>query len=130
MAFLSFSNFGATRSPETERVQRAVSLLNERDVDFEYDGEMQADIAFNTPLRDEVFPFCNLKGEPNVLVFPDLSSANIGYKLLTSLSQATAIGPLLVGMRNPVNVLQLGSDASTIENIATITAVEAALGTY
>ncbi len=130
VAFLSFSNFGATRSPETERVQRAVSLLNERDVDFEYDGEMQADIAFNTPLRDEVFPFCNLKGEPNVLVFPDLSSANIGYKLLTSLSQATAIGPLLVGMRNPVNVLQLGSDASTIENIATITAVEAALGTY
>jgi malate dehydrogenase (oxaloacetate-decarboxylating)(NADP+) len=91
---------------------------------------MQADIAFNTELREEVFPFSNLKGEPNVLVFPCLTSANLAYKLLTQLADATAIGPLLVGMSHPVNVLQLGSDVATIENIAAITAVEAALGTY
>ncbi|MBN95615.1 MAG: NADP-dependent malic enzyme [Deltaproteobacteria bacterium] len=130
VAFLSFSNFGSTRSPETNRVRDAVRLLGERDADFEYDGEMQADIAFDTALREDVFPFCDLKGEPNVLVFPDLTSANIAYKLLTRLARATAIGPLLVGMSHPVNILQLGSDVGTIENIATITAVEAALGTY
>ncbi len=130
VALLSFSNFGSTPTPESKRVKRAVQLLAERDVDFQFDGEMQADIAFNTELRDEVFPFCNLSGEPNVLVFPDLQSGNIAYKLLTRLAGATAIGPLLVGMSHPVNVLQLGSDVATIESMATITAVEAALGTY
>ncbi|MEE2828233.1 MAG: NADP-dependent malic enzyme [Myxococcota bacterium] len=130
VAMLSFSNFGSTRSEESTRVQKAVGILNDRNVDFAFDGEMQADIAFNTDLRDEVFPFCNLKGEPNILIFPCLSSANLAYKLLTQLADATAIGPLLVGMSHPVNVLQLGSDVATIENMATITAVEAALGTY
>ncbi len=130
VALLSFSNFGSTPTPESKRVARAVEILAERGVDFEFDGEMQGDIAFNTDLRDEVFPFCNLQGEPNVLVFPDLQSGNIAYKLLTSLAGATALGPLLVGMSHPVNVLQLGSDAAAIENLATITAVEAALGTF
>jgi malate dehydrogenase (oxaloacetate-decarboxylating)(NADP+) len=130
VAMLSFSNFGSTKGEESERVQRAVRILEERNVDFAFDGEMQADIAFNTELREEVFPFSNLKGEPNVLIFPCLTSANISYKLLTQLADATAIGPLLVGMSHPVNVLQLGSDVETIENIAAITAVEAALGTY
>ena len=127
---LSFSNFGSTKGEESERVQQAVRILEERNVDFAFDGEMQADIAFNTELREEVFPFSNLKGEPNVLVFPCLTSANLAYKLLTQLAGATAIGPLLVGMSHPVNVLQLGSDVGTIENMAAITAVEAALGTY
>ncbi len=130
VAFLSFSNFGSTRDPHSDKVRRAVSILSERDVDFDFDGEMQADVAFDIPLREETFPFCKLKGEPNVLVFPDLQSANIAYKLLTKLSRATAIGPLLVGMSHPVNILQLGSDVDTIQALATITAVEAALGTY
>ena len=130
VAMLSFSNFGSTKGEESDRVQKAVRILCERNVDFAFDGEMQADIAFNTELREEVFPFSNLKGEPNVLVFPCLTSANLAYKLLTQLAEATAIGPLLVGMSHPVNVLQLGSDVATIENLATITAVEAALGTY
>jgi malate dehydrogenase (oxaloacetate-decarboxylating)(NADP+) len=130
VAMLSFSNFGSTKGEESERVQKAVRILEERNVDFAFDGEMQADIAFNTELREEVFPFSNLKGEPNVLVFPCLTSANLAYKLLTQLAGATAIGPLLVGMSHPVNVLQLGSDVGTIENMAAITAVEAALGTY
>jgi len=130
VAFLSFSNFGSTRDPHSDKVRRAVSILSERDVDFDFDGEMQADVAFDIALREETFPFCKLKGEPNVLVFPDLQSANIAYKLLTRLSRATAIGPLLVGMSHPVNILQLGSDVDTIESLATITAVEAALGTY
>ncbi len=130
VAMLSFSNFGSTKGEESQRVQQAVRILEDRNVDFAFDGEMQADIAFNTELREEVFPFSNLKGEPNVLVFPCLTSANLAYKLLTQLADATAIGPLLVGMSHPVNVLQLGSDVATIENIAAITAVEAALGTY
>jgi len=130
VAFLSFSNFGSTRDPHSDKVRRAVDLLSERDVDFAFDGEMQADIAFDIALRDETFPFCDLKGEPNVLVFPDLQSANIAYKLLTKLSRATAIGPLLVGMSHPVNILQLGSDVDTIESLAVITAVEASMGTY
>jgi malate dehydrogenase (oxaloacetate-decarboxylating)(NADP+) len=129
VAMLSFSNFGSTRTEASERMAKAVEILRQRNVDFEFDGEMQADIAFDTTLREEIFPFCNLKGEPNVLVFPDLQSGNIAYKLLTQLAGATAIGPLLVGMSAPVNVLQLGSDVSSIENLATITAVEAATGT-
>jgi len=130
VAFLSFSNFGSTRDPKAQKVQRAVRMLSDRGVDFEFDGEMQADIAFDIALREETFPFCDIKGEPNVLIFPDLQSANIAYKLLTRLSRATAIGPLLVGMSHPVNILQLGSDVDAIENLATITAVEAAMGTY
>jgi len=130
VAMLSFSNFGSSQTPESKRVQRAVELLRQREVDFEFEGEMQADLAFNTALRKDVFPFCELTGEPNVLVFPDLQSGNIAYKLLTQLAGATAIGPLLVGMSHPVNVLQLGSDVATIEALATITAVEAALGAY
>ena len=134
VAMLSFSNFGSTRTEDSDRVAEAVRILRSKEeageIDFPFDGEMQADIAFDTKLRDEVFPFSTLEGEPNVLVFPDLQSGNIAYKLLTQLAGATAIGPLLVGMKNPVNVLQLGSDERTIESLAAITAVEAALGTY
>ena len=130
VALLSFSNFGSSRTGESLRMQDALAILRERDVDFQVDGEMQVDIAFNSELRDEVFPFSKLQGEPNVLVFPSLTAGNIAYKLLTQLADATAIGPLLVGMSHPVNVLQMGSDVSTIANLATITAVEAALGTF
>jgi malate dehydrogenase (oxaloacetate-decarboxylating)(NADP+) len=130
VALLSFSNFGSTRAGESRRMQDALAILRERDVDFEVDGEMQVDVAFDAELRREVFPFCTLTGEPNVLIFPSLTAGNIAYKLLTKLADATAIGPLLVGMSHPVNVLQLGSDVATIVDLATITAVEAALGTF
>ena len=134
VAMLSYSNFGSTRDRETDRIRHAVEILKQKkadgEIDFEFDGEMQADIAFDVALRNEVFPFSTLEGEPNVLVFPDLQSGNIAYKLLTQLAGATAIGPLLVGMRAPVNVMQLGSDERTIVSLAAITAVEAALGTY
>ncbi len=130
VAMLSLSNFGSTPTDDTERVRRAVEILREREVDFEVEGEMQADIAFDKALREEVFPFSRLSDDANVLVFPDLQSGNIAYKLITRLAGATAIGPLLVGMSSPVNVLQLGSDVGTIENMATITALEAALGTF
>ena len=134
VAMLSYSNFGSSKDEETSRVRRAVDILRDKkdsgEIDFQFDGEMQADIAFDVALRDQVFPFSTLDGEPNVLVFPDLQSGNIAYKLLTQLAGATAIGPLLVGMAAPVNVLQLGSDERMIESMAAITAVEAALGTY
>ena len=130
VAMLSLSTFGSAATPDSRRVQDAVRILEERGADFEFEGEIQADVAFDTVLREEVFPFSRLTGEPNVLIFPDLQSGNIAYKLLTKLAGATAIGPLLVGMSDPVNVLQLGSDVATIESMATITAVEAALGTF
>ena len=130
VAMLSLSTFGSASTPDSKRVQDAVRILEGRGVDFEFEGEIQADIAFDSVLRDEVFPFSRLTGEPNVLIFPDLQSGNIAYKLLTKLAGATAIGPLLVGMSDPVTVLQLGSDVATIESMATITAVEASLGTY
>jgi malate dehydrogenase (oxaloacetate-decarboxylating)(NADP+) len=130
VAMLSFSTFGSTETAESRRVRDAVRILEDREVDFEFEGEIQADVAFDSLLQKEVFPFSRLTGEPNVLVFPDLQSGNIAYKLLTKLADATAIGPLLVGMSDPVNVLQLGADVTSIENMATITAVEAALGTF
>ena len=134
VALLSYSNFGSAQNEETRRVQGAVDILRRKqsdgEIDFEFDGEMQADIAFDVALRDQVFPFSTLEGEPNVIVFPDVQSGNIAYKLLTQLAGATAIGPLLVGMAAPVTVLQLGSDERTIESLAAITAVEAAIGTY
>jgi malate dehydrogenase (oxaloacetate-decarboxylating)(NADP+) len=130
VAMLSFSSFGSTRTAQSDKVAAAVGILRKEGADFEFDGEIQADVAFDAALRREVFPFSTLTEDANVLVFPDLGSANIAYKLLTKLAGATAIGPLLVGMKQPVNVLQLGSDVSTIENLAIITAVEAAIGTY
>jgi malate dehydrogenase (oxaloacetate-decarboxylating)(NADP+) len=89
------------------------------------DGEMQADTAVVSSILKERYPFSRLRSSANVLVFPDLNSANIAYKLLTRLGGAQAIGPILVGMARPLQVLQLGSDASDIVNIAVIAAVDA-----
>ncbi|MBA3854019.1 MAG: NADP-dependent malic enzyme, partial [Gemmatimonas sp.] len=97
IAMLSFSNFGSVKHPEAQKVAQAVSMLRLRDPSLVVDGEMQADTAFSSEILNTRFPFSALKEAANVLIFPNLSSGNIAYKLLTQLGGATAIGPILVG---------------------------------
>ncbi|MFM7202639.1 MAG: NADP-dependent malic enzyme [Myxococcota bacterium] len=125
VAMLSFSNFGSAPHPLADKVRQAVEQLRVIDPRLEVDGEMQADTAVVRELVEENFPFCRLTGSANVLIFPDLQSGNIAYKLLQRLGGATAIGPLLIGMNRPVNVLQMGADVQEIVNITAITSLEA-----
>jgi malate dehydrogenase (oxaloacetate-decarboxylating)(NADP+) len=125
IAMLSFSNFGSVRHPDAEKVARAVALLRERDPSLTVDGEMQADTALDEELLREAYPFSSLKECANVLIFPNLSAGNIAYKLLNHLGGATAIGPILVGMRRPVHVLEQGADVQEIVNMAAVAVMDA-----
>ncbi len=124
VALLSFSNFGSTLHPLSEKVRKAVEILQEKCVDFAVDGEMQADTAVVGEIVDERYPFSNVR-EANVLVFPSLESANIAYKLLARLGNAQAIGPILLGMGAPVHVLQTGDEVRDIVNIAAVAVMDA-----
>jgi phosphotransacetylase len=110
VAMLSFSNFGSTKHPLTEKVRRAVELVREADPTLMIDGEMMADTAVVPEILEETYPFSKLRGGANVLVFPDLTSANMCYKLLARICGAEAIGPILMGMSRPVRVLQRGAE--------------------
>jgi len=125
IAMLSFSNFGSVRHPEAEKVARAVALLRERDPSLVVDGEMQADTAVSPAILRRDYPFSALKERANVLIFPNLSAGNIAYKLLNHLGGATAIGPILVGMRRPVHVLERGADVQDIVNMSAVAVVDA-----
>ena len=125
IAFLSFSNFGSVRHPEAEKVARAVELLRKRDPSLVVDGEMQADTAVSQEILKSAYPFSALKDVANVLIFPNLSAGNIAYKLLHHLGNATAIGPILVGMNRPVHVLELGADVEDIVNMAAVAVMDA-----
>src|SRR5216684_7142046 len=125
VAMLSFSNFGSVKHPAAAKVQRAVALLHEREPDLQVDGEMQADTAVVERILTRVYPFAKLRGPANVLIFPGLDAANIAYKLLARLGDAQAIGPILVGMDQPVHVLQRLSEVPDIVNMAVIAAVDA-----
>lgn len=125
VALLSFSNFGSVQHPLAQKVQAALKILRHKAVDFEVDGEMQADTAVVPEIINEFYPFCRLKGGANVLIFPDLISGNVSYKLLQRLGHAEAIGPILMGMRKPVHMLQLGSMNETdVVNMTALAAVE------
>ena len=124
VAMLSFSNFGSVRHAASERVSDAVALIRERAPELIVDGEMQADTAVDPDLL-EAYPFSALRRPANVLIFPDLDSANISYKLLWRLGGVAAIGPILLGMARPVHVLQRGSRAAEIVNLAAIAVVDA-----
>jgi malate dehydrogenase (oxaloacetate-decarboxylating)(NADP+) len=124
VAMLSFSNFGSTRHPLAEKVADAVRIVRQRAPDLEVDGEMQADTAIVPELLAE-YPFARLKGEANVLIFPDLEAANIAYKLLQRLADADTTGPILEGMAKPVHVLQRGDEVSDVVNMTAIAVVEA-----
>ena len=125
VALLSFSNFGSVRHPAARKVAEAVALLQAREPRLQVDGEMQADTAVVERLLTKTYPFAKLRGPANVLIFPTLDAANISYKLLDRLGGAAAIGPILVGMAQPVHVLQRGSEVNDIVNMAIIAAVDA-----
>ena len=125
IAMLSFSNFGSVRHPFADKVRRAVEIVKSRAPHLMIDGEMQADTAVVHDFIEEHFPFSTLTEPANVLIFPDLQSANIGYKLVQRLGGAEAIGPILVGMKKPVHVLQHGFETKDIVNMAAIAVVDA-----
>lgn len=125
IAILSYSNFGSNEGEIPQKTREAVKFLHENHPDIVVDGEMQANFALNPSLLADNFPFSKLKDGPaNTLVFPNLDSGNIAYKLLQELGGAEAVGPILLGMNKPVHVLQLGSSVREIVNMVTIAVVD------
>jgi malate dehydrogenase (oxaloacetate-decarboxylating)(NADP+) len=121
LALLAFSTFGQPPGERAEHVQGAVRILDQRRVDFEYDGDMAADVALNMELR-EAYPFCRLSGPANVLIMPAFHSASISTKLLTELGGATVIGPMLVGLDRPVQIVPLSANDAQLVNMAALAA--------
>ncbi|KAB2886012.1 MAG: NADP-dependent malic enzyme [Pseudorhodoplanes sp.] len=121
LAMLAFSTFGHPPGDRAARVQEAVRLLDQRHVDFEYDGEMAADVALN-PEAAAAYPFCRLAGPANVLIMPAFHSASISTKMLQELGGATVIGPILVGLDRPVQIVQLGAKDTHLVNMAALAA--------
>mgnify|MGYP005836470777 CR=1 FL=1 len=125
VALISFSNFGSARHPAAEKMARAVEILRGRAPSLRADGEMQADVAVTPELLNGLYPFNALKGAANVLVFPDLDSANASSKLLARLGGASLFGPILAGMSRPVHILQEGCDANDVVCVTAVAVEEA-----
>ncbi|MFW5781052.1 MAG: NADP-dependent malic enzyme [Bacteroidota bacterium] len=126
IALVSYSNFGSIRTGSPARVKEAVEILHQKYPDLIVDGEMQANFALNRELREKKFPFSKLKGhDVNTLIFPNLSSGNIAYKIMQEIGGAEVIGPILMGIRKPVQVLQIESSVREIVNMAAIAVVGA-----
>jgi malate dehydrogenase (oxaloacetate-decarboxylating)(NADP+) len=125
VAMLAFSSFGSVRHPIAERVAKAVNLVTARRPDIIVDGEMHLDTAVVEEIVRANYPHSRIKGDANVLIFPALAAGNIGYKLVQRLGGAEAVGPVLMGMRRPVNVLAHGTTVTDIVNLTAITAVAA-----
>ncbi len=125
VAMLSYSNFGSSATSSAAKVARATALIKAMEPELEVEGEMQANIAFNTELREEIFPFSALVGEPNILIFPDLNAANIAYKLFMRLAEVDTIGPILVGLNKSAHIVERGSNADVIFNLTTLAALKA-----
>ena len=125
VAMLSFSDFGTTRHPDAQRVRKAVAIARERSPELMIDGEMQADTAVVGEMLVGEYPFSRLDGPANVLIFPELSAANVAYKLLGRLGGAKAVGPLLMGISKPFNVLHRDSDMENAVHVIAITVAQA-----
>ena len=125
VAMLSFSSFGSVEHPLVRKVQKAVEIVKAARPDLKCDGEMQADTALGEGILQENYPWVDLPGGPNVLIFPDLTSGNIAYKLVQRLAGAEVIGPIVCGMAAPVHVLQRHSDIHDIIHLTALTVVEA-----
>jgi malate dehydrogenase (oxaloacetate-decarboxylating)(NADP+) len=126
IAMLSYSNFGSSNSPEAQLVAKARKIVKEKMPSLLVDGEMQASVAFNKELMKENYPFSELVDQDvNTLIFPNLASGNIAYNLLKELETADAVGPILLGLKKPVHILQLGSSVRSIINMALIAVVDA-----
>jgi len=126
IALLSFSNFGSSRFPQAKKVSQAVAMLHRSDPQLMVDGPIQSDFALNKEMLQKGFPFSNLsKMKVNVLVFPNLDAANITYKLMKELKEALSIGPILMGLSEPIHVLQLGASVEEIVNMSAIAVIDA-----
>ncbi len=125
-ALLSYANFGSSAHPHANKVKEAVKILHEESPDIIADGEVQMDFALNKVLHQEKFPFSKLAGKKvNTLIFPNLESANITYKLLKELNGADSIGPIMMGLRKSVHILQLGASVDEIVNMAAVAVIDA-----
>ena len=124
VAMLSFSTMGSAKHPLVDKVQNAVQILKDRNVDFAFDGEMQADAAIVEAIGAKKAPDSKVAGSANVLIFPDLQSGNIGYKLVQRFAGAAAHGPIVQGLNQPVNDLSRGCSTEDISNLVAITATQ------
>jgi len=123
VAFLSYSNFGSNRDPQASKMAEAVKIAKSKDANLIADGEMQADVATNPDIMKNLFDFCTLDKAADVLIFPDLGSANISYKLLAQLGGATPIGPILLPLKYAINIVQRTSTVDEIVNMSHLTAL-------
>ena len=123
VAFLSYSNFGSNRDPQAAKMAEAVKIAKSKDSNLIADGEMQADVATNADIMKNLFDFCTLDKPADVLIFPDLNSANISYKLLAQLGGATPIGPILLPLKHAINIVQRTSTVDEIVNMSHLTAL-------
>ncbi len=124
VALLSFSNFGNPSGPSTDHIVQAIKKLDSMDVDFEYDGEMSAEVALNYDLQKQRYPFCRLTGPANILIMPGLHSANISFKLMQQLGGGSVIGPMLIGSQHPFQIVQMGAQVNDIVNAAAMAVYE------
>jgi malate dehydrogenase (oxaloacetate-decarboxylating)(NADP+) len=126
IALLSYSNFGSSEGNVPSKMSEATKILHKNYPGMIVDGEMQANFALNNELLKEQFPFSDLVDKKvNTLIFPNLASGNIAYKLIQEMGEAEAIGPVLIGMKKPVHILQLGSSVREIVNMVTIAVIDA-----
>lgn len=124
VSFLSFSTKGSASSPEVDKVVAAVEMLKERNVDFDFDGELQLDASIEPSVAERKAPGSKVAGKANILIFPDLQAANIGYKLVQRFAGATALGPLIQGLAAPIHDLSRGCFATDIVDVVAIAAAE------
>jgi malate dehydrogenase (oxaloacetate-decarboxylating)(NADP+) len=125
VALLSSSNFGNPMRPRAQHVRDAIRALDSRDVDFEYDGELQANVALDYAMIRAVYPFCRLSGPANVLIMPALHSANISSKLLQKLGGGSLIGPLLKGLTHPAQIVSRDATVNDLVHAAALAAHDA-----
>ncbi len=126
IAMISYANFGSSKDPKATKVREAVELLHKSNPDMIIDGELQADFALNPELLQKKFPFCKLAGKKvNALIFPNLESANSNYKLLKEINNVESIGPIMLGMRKPVHIVQMGASVDEMVNMTAVTVVDA-----
>ena len=125
IALLSYSNFGSSMNSKVAKITEALNIINEAEPNLSVDGEIQADFALNKEKREQIFPFSDLKENANTLIFPNLESGNIAYKLMQEFDDVEAIGPILIGMKKPVHILQLGCSVREIVNMVTIAVIDA-----
>jgi malate dehydrogenase (oxaloacetate-decarboxylating)(NADP+) len=125
VAILSFTNFGSPGSEIADEARKAINILDQRAPDFEYDGEMSADVALDYELMKQRYPFCRLSGPANILVMPGLHSANISFELIQNLTEGSVIGPIMLGAERPFQIVQMGASVTDLVQAAALAAYEA-----